>query len=108
MARSYLKEYRKAHLFQLMDEHLYLSAGSEDGYFELDGVKSEALIFNGTGNKQASPMIKAGERPFRGNKQHVGTFCRMFSDPLRKTDIIADQSCAFDAVKLKASIFGTG
>ncbi|MGE0909752.1 carbon-nitrogen family hydrolase [Bacillus atrophaeus] len=39
-----VKEYRKAHLFQLMDEHLYLSAGSADGYFELDGVKSSGLI----------------------------------------------------------------
>ncbi|WP_121642450.1 carbon-nitrogen family hydrolase [Bacillus vallismortis] len=39
-----IKEYRKAHLFQLMDEHVYLSAGSEDGYFELDGVKSSGLI----------------------------------------------------------------
>ncbi len=39
-----IKEYRKVHLFQLMDEHVYLSAGSEDGYFELDGVKSSGLI----------------------------------------------------------------
>ncbi|MDR4399125.1 nitrilase-related carbon-nitrogen hydrolase, partial [Bacillus atrophaeus] len=39
-----VKEYSKAHLFQLMDEHLYLSAGSSDGYFELDGVKSSGLI----------------------------------------------------------------
>ncbi|MGV2442339.1 nitrilase-related carbon-nitrogen hydrolase, partial [Bacillus atrophaeus] len=39
-----VKEYSKAHLFQLMDEHLYLSAASSDGYFELDGVKSSGLI----------------------------------------------------------------
>lgn len=39
-----IKEYSKAHLFQLMDEHVYLSAGSEDGYFELEGVKSSGLI----------------------------------------------------------------
>lgn len=38
------KQYQKAHLFQLMDEHLYLSAGSCDGFFELDGVKCAGLI----------------------------------------------------------------
>ncbi|KXZ12743.1 carbon-nitrogen family hydrolase [Bacillus nakamurai] len=38
------KQYQKAHLFQLMDEHLYLSAGSSDGFFELDGVKCAGLI----------------------------------------------------------------
>ena len=39
-----VKRYQKAHLFQLMDEHLYLSAGNSDGSFELDGVKCAGLI----------------------------------------------------------------
>lgn len=36
--------YRKAHLFQLMDEHLHLASGSEAGLFELDGVKCGLMI----------------------------------------------------------------
>ncbi|WP_065521426.1 carbon-nitrogen family hydrolase [Bacillus amyloliquefaciens] len=39
-----VKQYQKAHLFQLMDEHLYLSAGNSDGSFELDGVMCAGLI----------------------------------------------------------------
>lgn len=39
-----VKRYQKAHLFQLMDEHLYLAAGNSDGSFELDGVKCAGLI----------------------------------------------------------------
>lgn len=39
-----VKEYSKAHLFQLMDEHLYLSSGSADGSFELEGVKAAGFI----------------------------------------------------------------
>ncbi|MED4408490.1 carbon-nitrogen family hydrolase [Bacillus licheniformis] len=39
-----IKEYSKAHLFQLMDEHLYLSAGSGDGRFELEGMPAAGFI----------------------------------------------------------------
>lgn len=39
-----IKEYSKAHLFQLMDEHLYLSAGSGDGRFELEGMPVKGFI----------------------------------------------------------------
>jgi len=37
-------EYSKIHLFQLMDEHLSLAAGSERGSFELDGIPAAAVI----------------------------------------------------------------
>ncbi|WP_079508212.1 carbon-nitrogen family hydrolase [Mesobacillus jeotgali] len=37
-------EYSKLHLFQLMDEHLYLSAGKEKGLFSLEGHKFAGLI----------------------------------------------------------------
>jgi omega-amidase len=36
--------YSKLHLFQLMDEHLYLSAGNEKGLFTLDNHKFAGLI----------------------------------------------------------------
>ncbi|MGZ9584097.1 carbon-nitrogen family hydrolase [Paenibacillus marinisediminis] len=36
--------YKKAHLFQLMNEHLHLTAGSEAGIFELDGVRCGVII----------------------------------------------------------------
>lgn len=39
-----IKEYSKAHLFQLMDEHLYLSSGSGDGSFELEGITAAGFI----------------------------------------------------------------
>ncbi|WP_172253697.1 carbon-nitrogen family hydrolase [Saccharibacillus deserti] len=37
-------EYRKAHLFKLMDEHLYLQAGEQKGLFELGGVRGAGVI----------------------------------------------------------------
>ncbi|WP_077736951.1 carbon-nitrogen family hydrolase [Bacillus sonorensis] len=39
-----IKEYSKVHLFQLMDEHLYLSAGSADGGFEIEGTPAAGVI----------------------------------------------------------------
>ncbi|MEC1262389.1 carbon-nitrogen family hydrolase [Bacillus swezeyi] len=39
-----IKEYSKAHLFQLMDEHLYLSSGSADGSFEIEGARAAGFI----------------------------------------------------------------
>jgi omega-amidase len=37
-------EYNKAHLFRLMEEEKYLQPGSNDGIFEIEGVKSAGLI----------------------------------------------------------------
>lgn len=37
-------EYSKAHLFRLMDEHLYLEAGSEMNRFALDGLEAGGVI----------------------------------------------------------------
>lgn len=37
-------EYSKLHLFKLMDEHHYLQAGNKLGLFELEGIKSSAVI----------------------------------------------------------------
>jgi predicted amidohydrolase len=37
-------EYSKLHLFKLMDEHHYLTAGTEKGLFELEGIKSAGMI----------------------------------------------------------------
>ncbi|NGZ75083.1 carbon-nitrogen family hydrolase [Saccharibacillus alkalitolerans] len=37
-------EYDKAHLFQLMDEHLHLNTGTEKGLFELDHVRSAGVV----------------------------------------------------------------
>ena len=37
-------QYRKAHLFQLMDEHLHLTSGNDAGLFDLDGVKCGLMI----------------------------------------------------------------
>ncbi|MDA1475796.1 carbon-nitrogen family hydrolase [Bacillus changyiensis] len=39
-----VKEYSKVHLFQQMDEHLYLTPGSTDGCFELAGMKAAGVI----------------------------------------------------------------
>lgn len=39
-----VKEYSKLHLFKLMDEHLHLTAGVEDGHFELSGLQSAGFI----------------------------------------------------------------
>lgn len=37
-------EYSKAHLIQLMDEHLYLTPGSKQGTFSLDNIPSAGFI----------------------------------------------------------------
>lgn len=37
-------EYSKAHLIQLMDEHLYLTPGSEQGTFSFDDIPSAGFI----------------------------------------------------------------
>ena len=37
-------EYSKLHLFKLMDEHLYLNGGTENGLFQLDGLQSAGVI----------------------------------------------------------------
>lgn len=37
-------EYSKLHLFQLMDEHLYLQAGTDKGLFELEGASCAGVI----------------------------------------------------------------
>ncbi|WP_210366287.1 carbon-nitrogen family hydrolase [Bacillus sp. REN3] len=37
-------KYSKLHLFQLMDEHIYLAAGKEKGLFSLDSSKFAGLI----------------------------------------------------------------
>lgn len=39
-----LSEYSKAHLFRLMDEHLYLASGDTTGNFSLEGIPSSGLI----------------------------------------------------------------
>lgn len=37
-------EYSKLHLFQLMDEHLYLESGTEKGLFELENIPAAGVI----------------------------------------------------------------
>ncbi len=49
-------------------------------------------------------MIKAGQRPFRRDKQDIRALGRMLSDPFGETDIIADQPGALDTVKLKGTV----
>ncbi|MCJ7843650.1 carbon-nitrogen family hydrolase [Lederbergia sp. NSJ-179] len=39
-----VSEYDKAHLFQLMDEHLYLQAGNTINRFSLDGIEAGGVI----------------------------------------------------------------
>lgn len=39
-----IKEYSKAHLFRLMNEERYLSAGSGDGLFTIDGTRAAGFI----------------------------------------------------------------
>lgn len=39
-----ISEYRKVHLFRLMDEDKYLAAGEQKNVFELSGVKSASFI----------------------------------------------------------------
>ena len=39
-----VKTYSKLHLFKLMDEHLHLTAGTEDGHFELEGLPAAGFI----------------------------------------------------------------
>jgi omega-amidase len=41
---NFAGKYSKLHLFQLMDEHLYLAAGKEKGLFSLDGYNFAGLI----------------------------------------------------------------
>ncbi|MFT4412369.1 carbon-nitrogen family hydrolase [Fredinandcohnia humi] len=37
-------EYSKLHLFQLMDEHLYLQSGSEKGFFTIENIPASGMI----------------------------------------------------------------
>ncbi|MBD1380363.1 carbon-nitrogen family hydrolase [Metabacillus arenae] len=39
-----IHEYSKAHLFQLMDEHLYLKGGNKTGLFTLENIPSAGMI----------------------------------------------------------------
>ncbi|WP_243355696.1 carbon-nitrogen family hydrolase [Bacillus litorisediminis] len=39
-----IKRYSKLHLFKLMDEHLHLTAGREDGHFEIEGLPAAGFI----------------------------------------------------------------
>lgn len=39
-----ISEYDKAHLFKLMDEHLYLRSGSGKGLFELGSIRSAGVV----------------------------------------------------------------
>lgn len=39
-----IKEYAKAHLFRLMEEEKFLTAGSTDGLFELEGLEAAGVI----------------------------------------------------------------
>ncbi|WP_261132474.1 carbon-nitrogen family hydrolase [Bacillus sp. Marseille-Q3570] len=39
-----VKKYSKVHLFRLMNEEKYLTAGNKDGHFEIDGVPSAGFI----------------------------------------------------------------
>jgi omega-amidase len=41
---EFVHEYSKLHLFKLMDEHHYLTAGTEKGLFEIEGMKSAGVI----------------------------------------------------------------
>ena len=41
---EHIKSYSKLHLFKLMDEHLHLKAGVEDGHFELEDLPSAGFI----------------------------------------------------------------
>jgi omega-amidase len=41
---SIVSNYDKAHLFKLMDEHLFMNAGARKNLFELDGVKCSGVI----------------------------------------------------------------
>ncbi|WP_174733706.1 carbon-nitrogen family hydrolase [Mesobacillus harenae] len=41
---SFIHEYSKLHLFKLMDEHHYLSAGDKKGLFNLNGRKFAGMI----------------------------------------------------------------
>jgi predicted amidohydrolase len=41
---EFVHEYSKLHLFKLMDEHHYLTAGTEKGLFEIDGIKCAGVI----------------------------------------------------------------
>ncbi|MBZ5751742.1 MULTISPECIES: carbon-nitrogen family hydrolase [Metabacillus] len=41
---EFVHEYSKLHLFKLMDEHHYLTAGTEKGLFEIEGIKSAGVI----------------------------------------------------------------
>ncbi|WP_338786793.1 carbon-nitrogen family hydrolase [Metabacillus sp. FJAT-53654] len=41
---EFVHEYSKLHLFKLMDEHHYLTAGTAKGLFEINGIKSAGVI----------------------------------------------------------------
>lgn len=41
---EFVHEYSKLHLFKLMNEHHYLTSGTEKGLFELNGIKSAGVI----------------------------------------------------------------
>lgn len=43
-AGNCIKEYSKVHLFRLMNEEKYLTAGDQDGLFSLDGVQAAGFI----------------------------------------------------------------
>jgi omega-amidase len=43
-AGRFVHGYNKLHLFQLMDEHLYLESGNEKGLFELDGHSFAGVV----------------------------------------------------------------
>ena len=39
-----VSEYDKAHLFRLMDEHLYLQAGNKENVFSLGSIQAGGVI----------------------------------------------------------------
>jgi len=39
-----IKTYDKVHLFQLMNEHKYLQAGTSDAFFEIEGYKAAGFV----------------------------------------------------------------
>jgi omega-amidase len=41
---EFIGEYSKLHLFKLMDEHLYLESGTNEGLFQLEGTKCAGVI----------------------------------------------------------------
>lgn len=39
-----VKQYSKVHLFKLMDEHHFLTAGNKDGLFQIDDVQAAGMV----------------------------------------------------------------